>query len=272
MRILLLTMSLFAAALAPATQVQDHLKCYRMTDPLQLEGVVDLDAEQFGLDRDCRVSRAKLFCVPTKKAVVIARNRKTGERIDPLPVTGPDAGDRICYTVRCPARAVPNPEVSDQFGTRTIGPRRAQFLCTPAVKGPPPTTTTTASTTTLPPMTVTTTSVGTTLPPTTIDCSSIETTTTTAPFLCGSVTTTTNALGVGGPPLLCWGGGCGFGQTCADVGGQCACVGEIQCHGHVGRPGQCNGGTCPPGLSCTSIPCGPGSSGVEHCQCSCGCR
>jgi hypothetical protein len=124
-----------------SAQVADHLKCYRVKDPLRLGGTVDLDTPQFGLDAGCRISKAKLFCVPATKTNVAVTDKATKQPITPLPVTGPDPGDRICYTVKCPA-GVGDQEVTDQFGTRTVSKLQASLVCVPAVKGVPTTTTT----------------------------------------------------------------------------------------------------------------------------------
>ena len=136
---------------APAVaQVADHLKCYKVKDPLKLAGTADLDTPQFGVDAGCQISRAKLFCVPATKTHVVVADKTTKEPIAPLPVSGPDPGDRVCYTVKCPA-AVAAQEVTDQFGTRTLSKFKASLVCVPAVKGSLPTTTTvTTTTTTLP--------------------------------------------------------------------------------------------------------------------------
>jgi Protein of unknown function (DUF1566) len=124
------------AASAPA-QLTDHLKCYQMKDPLNLAGTADLDTPQFGVDPGCKISKAKLFCVPSRKTTVNVIDKTTGNPITLLPVSGPDPGDRICYKVKCPTPAVPIPDqaVTDQFGTRTLTKFKASYLCTPAVKG-----------------------------------------------------------------------------------------------------------------------------------------
>ena len=138
-RLLLVALTLLFLHAGPAhAQVADHLKCYKVKDPLKLRGTVDLDTPQFGVDPGCRISKAKLFCVPATKTNVAVTN-KAKEPITPSPVTGPDPGDRICYTVTCPT-AVADQEVTDQFGTRTVEKLKASLVCTPAVKG---TTTTT---------------------------------------------------------------------------------------------------------------------------------
>ncbi len=134
-------------ALPATAQSPDHLKCYKMKDPLKLAGTADLDTPQFGLDPGCKLSGAKLFCVPATKTNVAATDKSTKQPIMPLPVGGSDPGDRICYKVTC-AQVVPDQEVTDQFGSRTIGRLKATMVCTPAMKGSPPPTTSTSTTTT----------------------------------------------------------------------------------------------------------------------------
>src|SRR3989442_1554152 len=38
-------------------QVPDHLKCYKVKDPLKLGGTADLDTPQFGADAGCKISK-----------------------------------------------------------------------------------------------------------------------------------------------------------------------------------------------------------------------
>ena len=138
--VLLLAAVLGAGAPARA-QVADHLKCYKMKDQLKLAGLADLNTPQFGADPGCKISGAKWFCVPASKTNVTATDKTTGLPITPLPVTGSNPGDRLCYKVKCLAPAPQLQEVTDQFGTRNLqGVGRVQqfkadFLCTPAYKG-----------------------------------------------------------------------------------------------------------------------------------------
>jgi hypothetical protein len=119
---------------AHAQPVNDHLECYQVKDPLALAAVVDLASPQFGVDPGCRVSRAKYFCAPATKTVISAAAKKVP--ITPLPIGGPDAGDRVCYKMNCPIAAIADQTITDQFGTRTVSKFKASYLCTPAVKGP----------------------------------------------------------------------------------------------------------------------------------------
>jgi hypothetical protein len=106
-----------------------------MKDPLNLAAVVNLDSPQFGVATGCRVEKARYFCVPAVKTVVSAEDKRTHVPIDILPVGGPDAGDRICYKVKCPTSASTEQAVTDQFGNRTVIKLKSSLVCTPAVKG-----------------------------------------------------------------------------------------------------------------------------------------
>jgi len=129
-------------------QVPDHLKCYKIKDPVKLEAVVNLDSRQFGFEAGCQVKPAKMFCVPATKTLISAVDKATGLPITLLPITGPDPGDRVCYKVKCPEPFPPDTQVSDQFGTRTVTKFKAFMLCAPAVKGGVPATPTPTATTT----------------------------------------------------------------------------------------------------------------------------
>mgnify|MGYP000328604754 CR=1 FL=1 len=132
----------------------DHLTCYKAKDSQKIDAQVTLDAiqNQFDPPGGCRViGKAKLFCVPTDKTVQQLLVNK--QPATPQTVTGPSAGDVVCYKVKCPATAIGDELVSDQFGTRTLSGFKVSLLCAPAVKGSVPTTTTTTTTvptTTLP--------------------------------------------------------------------------------------------------------------------------
>ena len=124
-----LSLVLASATIAGA---QDNLKCYKMKDSLKLKGTVDLDTPKFGVDPGCKISTAKMYCVPgttTNVAVV----DQSGNPIVPKPTPGSDPGGRICYKVTCPSRA-PDQEVTDQFGARTVTSLKATFVCTPTAR------------------------------------------------------------------------------------------------------------------------------------------
>jgi len=120
-------------------QIPDHLKCYKIKDPLQLQGIVDLDSPQFGVEAGCKIGRAKLFCVNVSKKVIQATDGATGAVIVPDPLTGsPVPVDQVCYPIRCNKPFPPDQDVTDQFGRRTVQKLIPQLLCGPARKGPAP--------------------------------------------------------------------------------------------------------------------------------------
>lgn len=212
-------------------QVPDHLKCYKIKDPLRLSGYVDLNSPQFGLEPGCKIYPAKLFCVPVTKAVQLATDKATGLPITPEPVPGADPGDRICYRVKCPVAGPAQQQVSDQFGTRIVTEMRpgkgftASLLCTPAVKGPAPTTTTTTATTTTLPGVV---SCGAAAAPQCDGECGVGICCTGQFCTGGPCTCASDAEGVAcgnvmGPPL-CWGDCPAVAPYCKDVAGTCQCT------------------------------------------------
>jgi hypothetical protein len=95
--------AILATASSPGAQVLDHLKCYKVKDALKVAGTVDADGLQFGLDPGCKVSKAKLVCVPASDTNVAVQDKLSGP-ITPLPVSGPALeSDQVCYKLKCPA-------------------------------------------------------------------------------------------------------------------------------------------------------------------------
>jgi hypothetical protein len=139
-RISALLVALGVMSLAIATPVAaqpfDHLKCYKVKDPHKFEATADLvprDDPPFAVEPGCRVKvTGKKLCVPVDKQLLA-----TTAPVVEFP-TAEASSDYLCYKVKCPKGAVPDLEVTDQFGTRTVSGLRAKEICTPAVKGPPP--------------------------------------------------------------------------------------------------------------------------------------
>lgn len=127
---------LFAAASAYA-QPFNHEQCYKIKDPVKLDGIVDMDAPLFNLEPGCKIGKAKFFCTPAEKTFVSATDKATGLPIAPLPVFAPDTTvNRICYKAKCPEPVVPpDTNVTDQFGNRTLAKFKTKMICTPAVVG-----------------------------------------------------------------------------------------------------------------------------------------
>lgn len=134
----------------------DHLQCFKVKDDVKIKGYVDLDSPQLGLDPECKVKSAELFCVPTAKEVIEVVDKRAKEPLEPLDVRPPvlpyqqgAAGggflpgvgvDRICYRVKCDKRDISIPQVADQFGVHQFKVKKDFLVCTPAVKGEPPVT------------------------------------------------------------------------------------------------------------------------------------
>lgn len=143
-----------AAALAllsgsPGAQ-EDHLKCYKVKDPLRLKGPppawLDLTGPQFGSEECKIVGGFRLFCVPVQKTITAPIQRKFAPPGGPFVDTTPDplpgetlTEDKICYKIECTEKfpEPPNPgqAVFDQFGNRTIEKLKPFLLCGPAGKG-----------------------------------------------------------------------------------------------------------------------------------------
>jgi hypothetical protein len=113
--------------------VLDHLLCYKMVDPLQLQAAVTMFSQvqpQFS-QRECRLIKPVEFCVPATK-IPHAPPLTT-----PNLVGQPLQNDYICYLVQCAGSPVPPDEnVTDQFGTRTQQKYRPFTICAPARKTP----------------------------------------------------------------------------------------------------------------------------------------
>jgi hypothetical protein len=129
--------ALLCAGIAHAQLVPvfDHLKCYKITDPLKVKHTLDLTPEQtqFLPEPGCVLkSPAKLFCIDVQKS-----------NVQPTPggppVQGQNARDYLCYIVHCPKM---NQNlvlaVEDQFGRRDITIKPPKLLCAPANKVVPP--------------------------------------------------------------------------------------------------------------------------------------
>jgi len=195
-------------------QAADHLKCYKVKDNGKFNAAVALTAlqEQFGVNENCTVKgKANLFCVPVEKTVQSFEGLdKNGASVQ-IPLAGDDlADDRVCYKVKCPKVDIAPELVTDQFGSRNVEKFKAQYLCTPAIKGAPPTTTTT------------------TLPAAT--CANAK-----PPECGGTCPSGEECVDLNGqcgckPILACeqsaspqCGGTCPNNQQCVDLNGQCTC-------------------------------------------------
>ncbi len=125
-------LSISWASLATA-QVPDHLKCYKIKDPVaKVAYTADLGAS--GLlpaDSGCVIKMpGKLLCVDTTKTNV----SPPPPGADP----GPEAGRFVCYKVKCPKQTLAPVSWTDQFGSRTLLPKGPKMVCAPEAPPPPP--------------------------------------------------------------------------------------------------------------------------------------
>ena len=223
-------------------QIDDHLKCYKIKDDIKLKGTVDLRSQQYGLEAGCKISKAKLFCIPATKSNVQVQAKNPSGPVNPLPIFGPPArGDRICYKVKCQGIVPVTQVATDQFGTHNMTKFKPFMLCTPAGKF--------------------------TTPPIPCDLSGYPT----CGGDCPDPTQTCNPANTGTTKCLCE-GPCGFdaagmcGGDCAvatdicqlnSVTGKCDC-GPVPCGGTFS---QCDG-QCPPG----GLICVQSITGVCECE------
>ena len=137
MRRILLTAALatcsVAWALAANAQVPDHLKCYKIKDPLKAAYTADLGpSSPLPADSGCLIKvPGKLLCVDTTK---------TNVNPPPPGAASPGAAKRfVCYKVKCPKQALASVSWTDQFGSRTLTPVGPKMVCAPeaAPPGPP---------------------------------------------------------------------------------------------------------------------------------------
>src|SRR5262245_27058122 len=115
--------------------VPDHLQCFKVKDPLKLVGVTDLDSPALGAAPGCKLSRAKLYCLPATSTPGLVLDSSTNLPIAQTLVQGPNPGARICYKAKCPAPYPPDATVRDIFGSRLLEHWRTSMVCTPAFAG-----------------------------------------------------------------------------------------------------------------------------------------
>jgi len=103
---------------------QTHLKCYKVRDP-QARARYTANLSGLTQENGCQIRvPARMVCVPSNKT-----------NVSPVPPGGGATGTPnkfACYKVRCPRAVLPNVAIHDQFGNRSITPKRSQLLCAPA--------------------------------------------------------------------------------------------------------------------------------------------
>ena len=119
----------------------NHLACYKVKDTAR--GRFTMVVTNAGVTQNCTAKLpARMACIESSTMGVSP----------PPPGGGPsstDAGNFLCYTVKCARPSPPAFAMADDFGgSRNVDLRKAQIICTEAsrggaVAGPPTTTTTT---------------------------------------------------------------------------------------------------------------------------------
>jgi hypothetical protein len=119
-----LLLALGFAATVAAQDVPDHFQCYKVKDPLG-RGRYTATIGGLTVEPGCVVKLpAVLVCVPATKTDVVPTPPGGGEGTAP--------GTFGCYKVHCPDRLLPAIPLHDQFGSRTVTPRKSKLLCAPA--------------------------------------------------------------------------------------------------------------------------------------------
>ena len=106
----------------------DHLKCYKIKDPLaKASYAADVGGLLFAPGCTIKVP-AITACVPATKT-----------HVEPPPGGGPSGTPNafFCYKVKCPEDALPTLTGTDQFGTRTVTPKKPTVVCAPVTPTPP---------------------------------------------------------------------------------------------------------------------------------------
>ena len=129
---------LFAATAAHA--LTDDLQCYKVgNESLKaLKVVVDLDAPAIGAAPGCKLTKAKLYCVPSATTVQPGTLFDGRQPLTTIPYASmPAETARICYGVSCkkPNGLGPDQTATDRFGTHGFGKLAAQMVCVPAIAG-----------------------------------------------------------------------------------------------------------------------------------------
>jgi len=117
-----------------ALAVTDDLQCFSVTNETlkKLKAVVDLDTPAIGAAPGCKLSRAKLYCVPTQttpRAGTVVDGRTP---VEPIPFVGPAAESaRICYGLKCkkPGGTAGNQVALDQLGEHRFKKLTTSMVC-----------------------------------------------------------------------------------------------------------------------------------------------
>jgi hypothetical protein len=110
----------WASAQSPPS---DHLECYKIKDP-QAKATYSADLAGLVSEPGCVIKvPAITACVPTTKT-----------NVEPMPPGGGPSGTPnafFCYKVKCPKATLPALTGTDQFGSRTVMPKKVSVVCAP---------------------------------------------------------------------------------------------------------------------------------------------
>jgi hypothetical protein len=110
-------------------QVPDHLKCYKVKDPLE-KAKYTADLGGLTPEPGCMIKAPAIqYCVETTKTNVVPS--------PPGAPAGPPAGRFVCYKVKCDKSALAPVPVVDQFGARDLELKAPKILCAPVITCPP---------------------------------------------------------------------------------------------------------------------------------------
>lgn len=121
-----------------ALALPNDLQCFKVTNQnlKSLKAVVDLDAPVAGVAPGCKLTKPKLYCVPTE-TTVRAGTLLDGKRPVPtVPFVGlPNDVAQLCYGVKCkkPAGVAADRSVTDAFGQHQLTKLQTSMLCKPVV-------------------------------------------------------------------------------------------------------------------------------------------
>jgi len=132
-RSLVLALGLLAGA-ARAADVTDDLQCFKVTNETlkKLKAVVDLDTPSVGAASGCKLSKAKLYCVPTKTSLRPGTVVDGHTPVEAIPFGGPPAESaRICYGLKCkkPGGTAGDQMVLDQLGEHRFKKLTTSMVC-----------------------------------------------------------------------------------------------------------------------------------------------
>ncbi len=121
-----------------ALALPNDLQCFKVTNQnlKGLKAVVDLDAPVTGVAPGCKLTKPKLYCVPTE-TTVRAGTLLDGKRpLTTVPFVGlPTDVAQLCYGVKCkkPAGVAPDRTVTDAYGQHQLTKLQTSMLCKPVV-------------------------------------------------------------------------------------------------------------------------------------------